>query len=109
MSETYSVFMSPAAANDLRNIYLYIASTLQSPVAARNQLRRIQIQIQALDHLPKRHEAVDWEPWLSLGMRKVPVDHFVIFYTVGEDSHTVTIIRIVYGGRNMQALLKEIE
>ena len=39
-----------------------------------------------------------------MGMHKLPVDNFVVFYTVDGDSMTVTVIRIVYGGRDIESL-----
>lgn len=33
--------------------------------------------------------------------------NFVIFYTVTEDNHIVTIIRIVYGGRDIKEITSE--
>ena len=36
-----------------------------------------------------------------MGMHKVPVDNFVVCYTVNDDSHTVTVILIFYGGRDV--------
>ena len=39
-----------------------------------------------------------------MGMRKVPVDNFVVFYTVDSNSMTVVIIRIVYGGRDIESI-----
>ena len=40
-----------------------------------------------------------------MGMRKVPIDHFVVYYTVEDTPPTVTVIRIVYGGRDRANLL----
>ena len=37
-------------------------------------------------------------------MHKVPVDNFVVFYTVDSTAMTVTIIRIVFGGRDIQRM-----
>ena len=54
--------------------------------------------------MPARYAFVDWEPWKSMGMNKLPVDNFVVFYTVDGDSMTVTVIRIVYGGRDIESL-----
>ena len=39
-----------------------------------------------------------------MGMHKLPVDNFVVFYTVDGDSMTVTVIRIVYGGRDIESI-----
>ncbi len=47
------------------------------------------------------YSLADWEPWKSMGMHKVPVDNFVAYYTVDDDSSTVTVIRTFYGGRDV--------
>lgn len=101
MSGSYSVVYSPKAKDDLKEIYSYIAFTLMVPSTAEDQVNRIRKTIRSLDSMPLRNPAVDWEPWKSMGMRKVAVDNFVVFYTVDESVSAVTIIRIVYGGRDI--------
>lgn len=101
MSDTYSVSYSPEAMDDLREIYSYIAFTLLVPETAEKQVNRIRKEIRSLDFMPSRYSLVDWEPWKSMGMHKVPVDNFVVYYTVNDDSRTVTVIRIFYGGRDV--------
>lgn len=39
-----------------------------------------------------------------MGMHKIPVDNFIVFYTVTDDTQTVTIIKIVYGGRDIDGI-----
>lgn len=104
MSDSYNVVYSPQALNDLKDIYAYIAQELLVPDTARNQVNRIRKEIRSLDFMPSRYALVDWEPWKSMGMHKVPVDNFVVFYTVDSDSMTVTVIRIVYGGRDIESI-----
>ena len=104
MSDSYNVVYSPQALNDLKDIYAYIAQELLVPDTARNQVNRIRKEIRSLDFMPSRYALVDWEPWKSMGMHKLPVDNFVVFYTVDGDSMTVTVIRIVYGGRDIESL-----
>lgn len=101
MSDTYSVVYSPEAMDDLREIYSYIAFTLLVPETAEKQVNRIRKEVRSLDFMPSRYSRVDWEPWESMGMHKVPVDNFVIYYTVNDDSRTATVIRIFYGGRDV--------
>ena len=103
----YLVQYSPAAYEDLRAIYHYIAVELMVPETAENQTARIRSAVRALDTLPYRYAAVDWEPWNSAGMRKVSVGHYVIFYCVDEKTQTVTIVRIFYGGRDIEEIIKE--
>lgn len=94
MNDAYKVVYSPEALNDIRKIYSYIAYELQVPDTALNQVNRIRKEIRSLDFMPMRYAIVDWEPWKSMEMHKVPVDNYVIFYTVATDTMTVTIIRI---------------
>lgn len=104
MSDPYNVVYSPEALSDLKDIYAYIAQELMIPDTALNQVNRIRKEIRSLDFMPSRYALVDWEPWKSMGMHKVPVDNFVVFYTVDSDSMTVAIIRIVYGGRDIESI-----
>lgn len=104
MNGTYRIIYAPLAYLDLRDIYAYIALELEAPEAAQNQIDRIQNQVETLDTMPYRHAVVDWEPWRSQGVHRLPVNRYVVFYTTDEPVHLVTIIRIVYGGRDLPAL-----
>ena len=105
MTEKYRVQYSPAALDDLKDIYAHIATVLRAPENASKQIHRINEEICSLDFMPCRYEQVDWEPWKSMGMRKVPVNHFVVFYTVDQKLMVVTVIRIVFGGRDLRCIL----
>lgn len=104
MSESYNVIYAPHAMEDLKDIYAYIAEELQVPDTARNQVNRIRKEIRSLDFMPMRYPIVDWEPWKSMNMHRVLIDHFVAFYMVDPDARVVTVIRIVYGGRDMEGI-----
>ncbi len=104
MSKNYLVIYSPEAISDLREIYSYIALELLVPNTAIGQVNRIRRKIRSLEFMPLRNAIVDWEPWKSMGMHKVNVDNFIIFYTVTDNSQTVTIIRIVYSGRDIKGI-----
>ena len=105
MSDTYAVIYSPEALDDLRNIYAYIAVSLKAPVTARALVNRIREEVRALDCMPRRYAAVEHEPWRSMEIRKMPVDNFVVYYRVDIAKSIVTVIRIFYGGRDIENLL----
>lgn len=105
MSDTYSVVYSPEAKDDLREIYSYIAFELEAPDTAQGQVNRIRKEIRSLDFMPARYAIVDWEPWRSMEMHRVPVDNFVVYYTIDDKSRTVTVIRIFYGGRDAEGII----
>ena len=106
MNDSYQVAYSPEALDDLKGIYAYIAQELLAPGTAKKQINRIREEIRSLSFMPSRYALVDWEPWKGIGMHKVSVDHFVIFYTVNSETMSVTIIRIVYGGRDIESIVK---
>lgn len=102
----YRVQYSPAAYEDLRAIYRYIAWELQAEATAQNQTARIRRAVCTLDSFSRRHPTLDWEPWMSMGLRKMPVDNYYVFYRVDEDRATVTILRIFYAGRDIENIIK---
>lgn len=106
MSDGYKVIYSPAAFDDIRNIYLYIAQELQVPDTAQNQVNRIRKKIRSLDFAPNRYSLVEWEPWKSMQMHKVPVDNYVVYYMVEEQTDTVTVVRIFYSGQDVESIIR---
>lgn len=102
----YKVIYTPKAKEDLKAIYSYIAFTLKEREIAKKQVNRIRTSIRDLDTSPERYTAVDWEPWSSMGMRKFPVNNYVVYYNVNHDGHIVTIIRIFYGGRDIEGIIR---
>jgi toxin ParE1/3/4 len=106
MSNTYQITYSSEALDDIRKIYSYIAFELQVPETALNQVNRIRKQIRSLDFMPMRYGIVDWEPWKSMKMHKLPIDNYIVFYLADSNLHTVTIVRIVYGGQDIEGNVK---
>lgn len=106
MSDTYSIIYSSEAKDDLREIYSYIAYDLQALETAESQVNRIRKEIRSLDFIPSRYAVVDWEPWKSMGMHRVPVDNFIVYYVVNNGSRTITVIRIFYGGRDIEDIIQ---
>lgn len=108
MNDGYSIVYSSEARKDLRDIYVYIASVLRVPKTAERLTEHIRQEIQSLDFMPSRYPLVEWEPWRSMGMYKVPIENFVIYYTVNHDSRAVCVIRIFYGGRSVEKIGNEV-
>ncbi len=97
----YEVEISEQAENDLRRIFEYITFELLSPENARGQLSRLEKQILSLDTLPDRYRKYEKEPWRSRELRVFPVDNYVVFYIPDSDKKVVTILRVIYAGRNI--------
>ena len=103
----WTVDYAESAKQDLRGIYGYISDTLLEPAIAANQTNRIMDAADSLDHMPLRHRIYNREPWRSRGLRVLPVDNYMVLYLPDESKRTVTIIRIMYGGRDIDKHLAE--
>ncbi len=104
MKTEYMVVYSEAARNDLHAIYRYIANTKMSPETAKRLTLKIRKKIYSLNIMPKRFAMLDWKPWKTMGLRKVAVDNYLIFYYVDEEHNNVIIVRIFYGGRDIETM-----
>lgn len=103
---TFKVKLTKQAENDLRSIFEYIAYELFSPQAAAGQLDRLEKSILNLDSMPEKFRTYEKEPWRSRGLRVMPIDNYLVFYIPDHDTATVTVIRIMYGGRDIDTELK---
>lgn len=101
----YEVRLSEQADTDLRGIFEYIAFTLQAPETAANQLDRLEEHILSLDTMPERYRKYEKEPWNSRGLRILPVDHYIVLYIPDITTKTVTVLRVMYAGRNIDTQL----
>ena len=101
----YEVEVSEQADNDLRGIFEYIAFELQSLENASGQLDRLEEQILSLDTMPERYRKYEKEPWKSRGLHVLPVDNYVVLYISDIDKRVVTILRVMYAGRDIDKQL----
>lgn len=104
---SYKVRYSAEARQDLRDIFNYIALELLVPDTAKNQTHRIMDAVKSLDEMPMRHTLYKDEPWHSLGLRVLPVNNYIILYLPDEEKEVVSIVRIMYGGRDISKQLEE--
>lgn len=104
---SWNIVYTAEARRDLRNIYEYIAYDLLVLETAAGQTQRIMKEIRALDEMPMRFRLYEEEPWHSVGLRFFPVDNYLVFYLPDESQNIVSIVRIMYGGRDICSQLIE--
>ena len=102
----YEVITTDQADADLRSIYEYIAFELLSPDNAAGQLGRLEEHIVGLEEFPEKFRHYEKEPWRSRGLRVMPVDNYLVFYIPDKDAGIVTVIRVMYAGRDIDSQLK---
>ena len=98
---SYSVDISGPAQKDIDGIFKYIAFGIQAPETATAQIERIENAIMNLSDLPERNRLVPDEPWNRLGMRRLVIDNYLVFYYLEEVSHSIYITRVLYSGSDV--------
>lgn len=101
----FKVIISAQAENDLREIFEYITFELFSLENAEKQLDRLEKRILSLDEIPERFPRYGKEPWYSRGLRFAAIDNYIVFYIPDIEEQTVTILRVMYSGRNIEEQL----
>lgn len=99
--------MTEQAAADLRSFFEYIAYDLLAGQNALAQLDRLEQAILSLEEMPERYHRYEREPWKGRNLRMMHVDRYLVFYIPQEDKQSVTVLRVMFGGRNIPAQLKE--
>lgn len=54
-----------------------------------------------MENFPEKFQRYEKEPWYSRGLRVIPVDNYLIFYILDKEAGIASVIRVMYGGRNV--------
>lgn len=103
--EKYTIQITDDALADMEEIYRYIAEKLHSPESAAKKYNRIADEILTLGVFPKRCPIVHFEPEHSMGVRRMLVDRYSVFYVVRENR--VIVISVLYSSSDIENRLKE--
>ena len=105
---SFDILITQDAENDLKNIRDYIASNISKKTSVRI-INLIKSSIERLSLFPQFAPAVKYEPWNSLGVRRIVVKNFLVYYRVVLEENTVYILKVTYGKRNQQTVLEQID
>lgn len=98
----YELVYAEEADNDLTAIYNYIAD--DSVERARNYLGKIESCILQLKDFPKIGSESKYKELRALGIRILPFENYLIFYTINNRQNLVNIIRVLHGSVNYRKL-----
>lgn len=103
--EEYTVTYYPQVNNDLKDIYTYLIDNDVAETIASKQINDIRATIRTLSFFPMRHERVETNRLKNAGMRKVPVNNYIVFYSVDELNHIVNAVRVFHHGMNLDYIV----
>lgn len=106
--EIYEVNITYQAKQDSNSIFSYITYELQSFDHAIDLIRCFEKSIERLDVFPHRYSVFEKDPWDKMGIRKMPVQNYIVLYMIDERNKKVLVMMVVYAKRDMGTVLNRI-
>ena len=66
-------------------------------------------EIQSLSYFPNRYALTEEEPWHSMGVRRITVKNYLVYYLVDDAADAVDVTADIYGGRDQVKQLAKME
>lgn len=106
MAYNFSYRFTENAEQDLDEILRYISVDLSNPTAAQGLGKKIFEKIDMVRVFPESGAPVDNEFLADKTVRKLPVENYIIYYKAHCEEKMISIIRIVYGKRNLEEIIR---
>ncbi|MDR0426109.1 MAG: type II toxin-antitoxin system RelE/ParE family toxin [Clostridiales bacterium] len=107
MGSKLSYRFAPKALGDLEETLRYIEQDLSNPKAAEDLAVKLFEKIDTVRAFPDSGHKVENVYMADRSLRRFVVDNYVVFYKPDEAEHTIIIVRIVFGARNLNEILKQ--
>ena len=107
-SKKYSYVLTEIAESDIDEAFEYIAVDLSNPDAATNFADELEEKLDELCKAPKTGCPVENEYLKRDDVRRILVGNFIAYYLIDEDNGHIVVLRVVYGKRDQDKILKEI-
>ena len=107
ISDSFRVEIVPAAQDDIRRIIQHIAFELHAPEAALNFENNLRNKISKLSFMPDSIRPINEEPWHSIGIRKIQVNNYYVYYFTDRPSLTVSVIAVIYTRRDQKKQIEQ--
>lgn len=108
MSSKYQYHFTKKAESDLDEILSYISIELSNPDAAASFLKDLQALLASICSVPKIGRIVENKFLPDREIRKSLMGNYVLYYLPDTEEKIIYILRILYGRRNLDELVREI-
>jgi plasmid stabilization system protein ParE len=98
----YKLKVTPAAGDDIDDIYSYIAETLSAPMAAQNLINKIENSFLSLRDAPYRCELSRNEILGNKGYHRLVINTYVALYLIDDAEKQVSVARVFHGGMDYE-------
>ncbi len=109
MASKFGYRLTKRAESDLDGIVSYITVDLANPQAASDFVDKLQDTIEEARAFPESGSLVHNEFLQIENVRKKLVGNYIMYYLLDIGENIIYILRIVYGKRNLDEILKKLD
>ena len=102
----YSADFSEQAADNLSDITRYISDELYNPQAANRFYNEVANKLILLREQPYMFPLYHDEELSAKGIRSIVIGNFIMFFVIDDEKKVVSIVRILYGRRDIPYLFE---
>jgi len=102
----FKVEFSEQGSRDLDVIIGYISDDLSSPQAAQKFFNAVNEKLIKLQDSPYLYPLYHDDKLAKEGFRFITLGNYLMFYLVDDDTSVVSIVRIIYGRRDIPAVFE---
>ena len=107
MTSKFGYRMTGKAKSDLEEIISYIAIELANTQAASDFMDKVQDKIEEIRAFPNTGVLVRNEFLQEKNVRRKSIENYIMYYLPNIKENIIYILRIVYGKRNLDDILRE--
>ena len=96
----YNIQLTLEFIDEVDEICDYISENLKEKIASARLRQKIMNRILLLEQSPRMFAKIEKNDKLERQYRRIPVDNYVILYTIDEENKIVYIAHIYYSRRN---------
>ena len=109
MASNYGYQLTSRAVDDVNDIVSYLSVELGNPAAATGFMDLLQSAIAEIRAFPQSGPRVANEFLPSNQVRKIVINNYVMYYQPHPETEMISILRVVYGKRDINEILKKLE
>ncbi len=98
INEKYEIEFTNECQREMRKIYNYISNNLYAENAAKKIMNKIEKLTNNLAYTPKLYAEIDKYKSTEMIYRKMPINNYLLLYTVDDENKKVYIVHMYYAG-----------
>ncbi len=107
-SKKYRCVLTEIAEADIEEAFEYISVDLSNPDAASAFADELEANLEEVCKAPKTGRLIENEYLKRDDVRRILVGNFIAYYLIDDEQKNIVVLRVVYGKRDQNKILKEI-